>query len=191
MILRAIAGAALALAPSTAAPAVPSVPQQQFPLVHRVTCFLSVGTAFRIGPNTMVSVSHVTDGLGCTIGGQSFKATPEPGDFSIIKTPITKSGGFKINCGGFVKGESYWAIGHAKGALHHTTIHLLGSGLVVESGMAILTGSPTIIPGMSGGPILNTKGEVVGTNNMFSMQFPMSLSRQLKDTSLCKGRVGA
>ena len=45
---------------------------------------------------------------------------------------------------------------------------------------------PQVIPGMSGGPILNSRGEVVGVVNRYTREMPLSYSRALKDTSVCR-----
>jgi hypothetical protein len=54
------------------------------------------------------------------------------------------------------------------------------------NGMVGLRGLPTVIPGMSGGVVLNEAGEAVGVINMFTPFDQWSLSRSLSETSLCR-----
>lgn len=132
----------------------------------------------------MISVNHVTSLHGCFIDGQPAVPHPEDNlDFSTIDLPAK---GLRINCEGFKDNEIYWAVGYAWGGPVQRVITLVGTGQKDSStGEAILLGNPTVIPGMSGGPILNSRGEVVGTVNQYSPMFPLSLSRELRDTSLC------
>jgi hypothetical protein len=158
-----------------------------YALVHQVICTAGKGSAFRIGPRTMLSVGHVTENSGCLIDGQPFTAVTDEGiDFAVIALPKTlrRSGVLKINCDGFKKGEWVYATGYAHGYPWQQTVLLKVSGEQVD-GLDILIGSPTVIPGMSGGPVRNLKGEVVGTVNRYSPWFPISLSRPLKGTSVC------
>lgn len=152
--------------------------------IHQVTCAEGKGTAFEAGGH-MISVDHVTSLHGCFIDGKPVVATPEGNlDFSTIDLPAN---GMKVNCGGFKNNGIYWAIGYSWGRSVQQVIMLVGTGQKEEStGNAILIGYPTVIPGMSGGPIINSKGEAVGTINRYSPFFPLSMSRALKDTSLCK-----
>lgn len=180
MTVKFLLAAALAAVP---APASPDVLITHLSAIHMVQCVEGSGTAFEAG-GKMISVNHVTSLTGCDIDGAPLLSTPESDlDFSTIALP---AGGFRINCGGFKKDEYYFAVGYAEGLPVQRLILLLGTGEHDDyNGEAILLGSPTVIPGMSGGPILNQAGEVVGTVNMYSTIYPMSLSRELKDTSLC------
>ena len=180
--------AALALCiPSSLASAIPTF--GDYPLVKKITCGKGSGTAFRVGRTTLLSVDHVTRNEACKIDGVAFWVKPEPDtDFSVIELAGPKAGGFKINCEGFKAGEYYWAIGHAMGGAQRV-ISLYSYGRYAWNGMAALWGYPTVIPGMSGGPIINIRGEVVGTVNMYNPFAPVSLSRELRDTSVCKGKA--
>ena len=179
-------GGAIALALSSPA-SLPAAPQVfgDYPLVKKVQCDEGSGTAFRVGRTRFLSVDHVTKHTNCRIEGVQFWTQAEPKlDFSVLDVPLPRGGAFKISCEGFVRGRHYWAIGHAYGGPQRV-IGLYSYGYRAANGMDILIGSPTVIPGMSGGIVMNSAGEAVGTVNMFSPFFPISLSRALKDTSLC------
>ena len=154
--------------------------------VKQVDCIGGKGTAFKIADGRWISVAHVTENIGCAIDGKPIGATSEPGDFSIVDHDGHGSG-FPINCDGFVPGRWYFAAGYAGGYEWQTVQrHLATYKKSERDGYRVLIGTQAVIPGMSGGPILNEKGEVVGTVNMLNLDRPISYSRELKDTSLCK-----
>jgi hypothetical protein len=178
---------ALAFALST--PAAQSVADYTHrPLIHQVRCSGSRGTAFRIGPTTFLSVAHVTDGKDCTIDGEPFTfANDGELDFAVIEVPTLRRGGaMRINCDGFVVGDYYFASGYAFGHPWQRTVTIRATG-VARDGYRYLWGTPTVIPGMSGGPVMNARGEVVGLVNMYSPWLPLSFSLPLSETSMCKG----
>ena len=157
------------------------------PLVHIVMCTKGSGTAFRTGPTTMISVAHVTDNEGCKVAGQPFTVANDPGlDFSVITTPVKRGGAFRINCDGFKVGEWYYAAGYAYGRPWQQTVTLRAIATDNGRGLAVLHGYPTVIPGMSGGPIMNAAGEVVGTVNRYTPWAPFSFSQSLSETSVCR-----
>lgn len=179
-------GAVFACVLST--PAQAELAAQPHPYVRQVICLEGRGTAVRISRDRYVSVNHVTSMNRCSIDGEPIEVleADEAHDFSILKAPPMK-GGVKINCAGFQWGEFYHSYGYAFGAPQqwHTPLYLIGMDNG-PWGMAILTGpAGTIIPGMSGGGMFNMAGELVGMNNMYSPFFGHSVSRSLKDTSLC------
>lgn len=178
MIAKLAAVAALAVAPVSA-----SVEVAHYPKVEQVICSNSRGTAFEAG-GKIISVAHVTTNPGCSINSVPIIASnSETQDFSII---AGKARGYRINCNGFRDGEMYWAVGYANGLAIQEVITLVGTGEYASNGMAVLWGWPTVIPGMSGGPVINLRGEVVGTINMYNRILPVSLSVALKDTPLCQ-----
>lgn len=180
MIVKVLCAAALVAAPVPA-----SAPDALFvhiPAIHQVVCNEGLGTAFEAG-GWMISVAHVTSLHGCHIGNMPVFPKPEGElDFSTIALPAN---GFRINCQGFRDGEIYWAVGYAQGLPIQRMITLVGTGEHDPNGEAILIGYPTVIPGMSGGPIIDSGGRVVGTVNMYAIDYPLSFSRELKDTSVC------
>ena len=161
-----------------------------FPMVAQVKCLGAYGTAFR-AEGKWISVDHVTRMGGCFIGDMPADAKAEGSlDFSVIGPANLR--GFKVDCEGFKAGEIYWAIGYAHGYPVQQAIRLEGTGKYADNGMAALVGWPTVIPGQSGGAIISEKtGKVVGSINMFNRVWPISLSQELKGTSLCKRNAGA
>ncbi len=153
-----------------------------YPAIEQIVCLGGKGTGFHAG-GKFISVTHVTENIGCRTASGPVVVTDEAGiDFS---TGPSVNSGYHINCGGFRKGAAYFAIGYAGGAPVQQLLTLTATGEYADNGMAILHGYPTVIPGMSGGPILNARGEVVGTVNMFTRHLPLSFSQELRETSLC------
>jgi len=166
------------------APVSPAEPPYHYPMVKQVICDRSKGTAFRLG-STFVTAAHVSSKPGCLIEGQPFLAIPEPGlDFATLDGLPAKEG-MKINCDGFVPGRWYHAVGFAGGNPWQMTVTVLATWKKTDAGIRILMGYPTFIPGMSGGPVMNEAGEVVGIVNSYWPGQPFSGSRELKDTTLC------
>jgi hypothetical protein len=57
-------------------------------------------------------------------------------------------------------------------------------------GFYVLFGAETVIPGQSGGPLLNQAGEAVGTVNAFNPFLGISYSTPFKDTQICQQQAG-
>lgn len=169
-----------------------SAPVANYPQVKKVMCDHSSGTAFRVEGNLWVSAAHVTDDSGCRIDGLLINATAEPElDLSTAPAPPSDVRGFKVNCNGFKPGRWVFAIGHARGWSWQTMIMSLATFQKDLAGKRAIFGLPAYIPGMSGGPVLNEDGTVAGVVNAYVPGTPWSLSRELKDSSICKNSASA
>jgi hypothetical protein len=151
--------------------------------------YVRSGTAFRVG-GYLLSVNHVTTGPAkCFIGKDPIKiayASPKA-DFSMLEGD---SGPFlQVDCGGFIKGRKYVALGYARGLSQITPVELTGTG-EVQGGLSVLVGMFSVIPGQSGGPVIDEQtGKVVGTVNVENYEEGMSGSVALQGTPVCKGRI--
>lgn len=185
-----IKAAALAVVAATVAPE-PDIRVVIYPLVHKVSCDEGSGSAFRVGLNHWASVAHVTTMHNCTVEGQKIAVTEQNGskDFSRFDTRLGISNGFRVNCAGFLPGHWYYAVGHAFGRDFQTLISVYATYAKSPNGQRVLIGPYDFIPGMSGGPVLDSAGSVVGTVNAYIPETPISLSRELKDTSICGGGI--
>lgn len=151
---------------------------------------ISVGTAFRVGDGLLLSVNHVTSAAGqCFVDGKplAIRYKAPHADFSMI------GGGdgphLKVDCGGFVKGRSYVAIGYARGLAQLTRVDLTGSG-ENDRGLAVLEGIFAVVPGQSGGPVIDVEtGSVVGVVDAENYEEGLSWAVPLSSTPVCKGEA--
>jgi hypothetical protein len=184
LLTKALPALALMLAP---VPVQESMRFVAYPLVHKISCDEGSGTAFRVGGNHWLSVAHVTSMTGCAIDGHLVSVTEQDGenDFARLDTDNPVPNGFKVSCEGFIPGRWYFAIGHAKGLQIQTLLAVYATYAKAYDGKRVLIGEYNFIPGMSGGPVMNEAGEVVGVINAYLPGTPISLSREIRDTSLC------
>lgn len=161
------------------------VEPSEHPAVLRVDCMGSKGTAFFVSENILLSVDHVTRGAACYVGNKPIKVLHAKGDFSVLRAGL---GGkwLRIDCGGFVPGRQYVAVGYARGRDTLTEIELVATSRY-HGELQILEGMLTVIPGMSGGAVIDkTTGKVVGTINRFNAVSGESASFELRDTEVCR-----
>lgn len=155
------------------------------PEVVQVVCLGGYGTAFRVGPSLFLSVAHVTKVGGCAIGGKLITTHGTQGDFATVSNG-TEGPWLQVDCAGFVKGREYIAIGHARGLRTQVEIEMVATGKT-SGGFAELWSVFTVVPGQSGGPIIDAETrKVVGTINVFSPLEGLSGSVELKGTSVCR-----
>ena len=194
MIVKALG--ALALASLPLASATPqTVSYSTNPAIVQVVCRTPEGTgrgtAFRISPELLVSVAHVTSIGNCSIHDRPIKVLVEDReqDFALIRLPGSEPS-MKIDCGGYQWGKMYFAIGFARGLPDRRILTLAGTGQRVKlegrrEPFGLLAHN-RVIPGMSGGAIVGADGRVVGLVNAYSLFFNISFSRELSDTILCR-----
>jgi hypothetical protein len=190
-MFRSVLACLLLAVPSSTAPAThDTLLFVNYPNVHRVDCVEGRGTAFRVGSTHWISVAHVASLHGCTVDGAPIAVTQLDyvRDFARFDTKGSGNG-LRVNCGGFVAGEWVWAIGHARGLPFQTAMALYVTYAKMPDGKRILIGPATVIPGMSGGPLLDSSGAVVGTINAYIPGTEISLSRDLRDTSICGANI--
>lgn len=176
--------------------AVQSMPAEapySHPHVKQVTCNTVRGTAWRMSQGRFATVAHVSDHSGCAIEGRlmEIEYIDPDGDFSIVRTDDPTEGGIEIDCGGYRAGTWYHAVGFARGDPWSVTIPISASlipNLVsLIHGWQLLMGFEYVIPGMSGGPVLDgMTGHAVGMVNAYNDKLSASWSRSLKDTILCQ-----
>lgn len=188
-MLRSLLAAALLTASPSTAPIVEQPEVGPVPLVvcHEGPSYIS-GSAFRVGYGLFLSVNHVTDNANCAIDGAPISVLYHSGDFSMLADH--RPGRFlKVDCGGFVEGRQYIAVGHARGADQLTAVPLIATGQI-EDGYAILVGIFTVQPGMSGGAIIDAETHrVVGTVNAANWEDGTSFSIPLSATPVCKKSI--
>jgi hypothetical protein len=172
--------AALALTFGLSGPANAKVVIDPAPIVQ-VVCEDRRGSAVRIDHDTYISVAHVAEAKGCKIEGTPVEVFQlDSKDFVILKGPqgkVTAS----YSCRGFKRDAEYLAVGYGNGWPVLMYQPLRASGYkVIGQPYQMFTGE--VIPGMSGGPVYDKRGKVIGVINR---RWP-ARSLPLSETSLCK-----
>lgn len=196
--------ALLALVPltmlGTAPPTVPSQPATAIPspfyidgnVIVRIVCITDkgtgVGTGTVVDANRIVTARHVIIKDATCAAEQSRVVLDgeQPGeDLVSVRSANAFDDRALIGCDGFTEGAQYVALGYALNSPKVVGQVLIGTDSTYGNGVMRFRGSVT--PGMSGGPILDSRGRLVGIVNTYTEQgITFAGGTALKDTFLCK-----
>lgn len=156
-----------------------------------------LGTAFIVGKNVLATARHLTHGnTVCTdaISGQTVRIVSEDKahDFSLVTMDTGNIDPLHYSCKRYKAGKYYHAYGFGHGDWTHTIIQATrdytDKNTIVDGQFwpGLRIADAITIAGMSGGPIVDKHGDVIGMVNAGNTTD--SLSFELADTSLCKGK---
>ncbi len=145
---------------------------------------LRYGSGFFVGTGKIATNYHVIKGATSIyaklVGGEkwyvieSIAATDEKHDLALLKVADINSPSLPLaNSDNVEIGETVYAIGNPRGFLEGTVSDGIISGIRGAGNNKLLQMTAPISPGSSGGPVLNTKAEVIGiAAGDYSLQDP-------------------
>jgi S1-C subfamily serine protease len=170
--------------------------------VRKIRCGEGHGTGFAISDKLIVTANHVTTNRTCVDGETSLPLFPvyenPEQDFAVMSfhEPQKQIPAMRVNCRGFEPEKTYYSMGFPGVGFQDLMItRLMATKDVSPDNHQSFQGTPmsrmrqlkgVIIQGMSGGPILDTRGRVVGINNATEHGYYRGLSRPLSQTYLCQ-----
>jgi len=171
--------------------------------IRLVACGEATGSGALIGRRRLLTAWHVARRGGCTVDGQPARVLrqDERSDWAVLETDVAGPR-LRVSCRGFRRGRYYLAGGFAFGAKLMVQGLRYGGGRgairALEEGRAAARGDdfPLLeglaFPGMSGGPVVDLEGRLVGIvngSNVMSAPHPLAASallRDLRSTELCR-----
>ncbi len=151
------------------------------------------GTAWLAKPGVWVTAYHVAEGTDyCKINGVKAKVlvSKSSRDYLILSAPSNGLSPLQYTCKDFNVGSSYFALGSIASILTVTTVTATNiiaapANNKVNNFMGSRWLLGPIYHGMSGGPIMNSRGLVYGVNTATVAPSPYSFSQPLKNSPLC------
>lgn len=149
-----------------------------------LTCGNAQGTGVLLRDNQIISAQHVTT-LSCENVG---RVSENPVlDFSHGTHTLPVKATMEYSCEAIVVGQKYRLLGYHNSELK--TFEFTATNYIVDvadSGRKQLRGLTGLaLPGMSGGPVLNDKGQVVATISTRLVTHNLTLVTELWRTELC------
>ncbi len=164
-------------------------------IIPRISCVGlkggMIGTGIVIDSDRVLTARHVVEEGYCNADGIPFdRISGLEGaiDFVDVKLSMDVPMPFRalVSCEGFKEGDLYLATGYALGGARAVTQMVIGSKSKDGGRRTYLRGSFT--PGMSGGPVSDMRGRIVGIVNAYSEKgVTLAYSIALKDTHVCRG----
>lgn len=175
------------------------IPAVNVDTIRRIRCAKSHGTGFMVGKDTMITAHHVIDGATGCVDDETGNALEvisfnRDQDTAVVRFANMPKRWLKVDCGRFVTDQTYYALGFAGVGQADIMLTRMRGRANYESGRdgqnfasfwAMRSLAGVIIGGMSGGPIINDRGHVVGMNNLTGDYYKTGLSREMADTYLC------
>lgn len=160
------------------------------------------GTAYVVAQDTLLTANHVVEGgTDCFDGASGEPVTVVSQnaalDYAVLKMPTKKIPFMKLDCTGFVANKTYYSIGYAGvGSMDLMITRLRASGTLTsndDSNEGVFftnmeKAEGVLIQGMSGGPVIDDKGRVVGMNNATANDYKDAMLRPMSDTYFCSGK---
>lgn len=164
-------------------------------LVERIQCDAGSGSGSWIDNDAILTAAHVESAGHCMVRGQPTETVYVNGalDLAVLRPAMQSPVRIPLACDVPVTGRPYFATGFAHGT-DFVVQRLEGTGehwspTNDPSAMDIYRGR--IIPGMSGGPIFDDRGYIVGIVNAAPADGrDLSISRSLVGTYLCPAPSG-
>lgn len=168
-------------------------------MIRHVTCISpdglsgGFGTAVFINDNMFVTAAHVSNNRICrdtqtgTLLTQYY--VDEEDDIALLTATTGPGNPIRFTCERFRTGQTYFTLGYVDGQLILNRLVATDDyGNVIFNHLRRLNG--LLIPGQSGGPIIDENGIMVGINNVTNLTREYAYSRELADTVLCENRDG-
>jgi V8-like Glu-specific endopeptidase len=174
-----------------------------------IVCNGRGGTAFAINSDTLVTANHVVGATGvCTNGNNTSQLADRDDDASyqvvrrdrdndvaILRSTGYVEGSYRVNCDPMDSSKTYVYAGYPHGGRdlqtsggtpgdHYYTAQT-NSGETTHL-RGVTGGTP--VGGMSGGPVLNNQGQVVGVVIGYSPGNGQAAVKELRDTPVCSER---
>lgn len=167
--------------------------------VQNIVCGGQTGSAFYIDETTIVTANHVAENNTCVDRGSTNNRSREieviardsTGDVAVLRGPrVSRDRAYTINCDGFIPGERYYGAGYVQDGSQYRSVPMTARNeayrvdLDGQTTLGSLDGS--VQQGMSGGPIVNDRGEVVGIITAQPRDNTnITLSQEMRDTRFC------